>query len=116
MWAVTVWDQRWKRGRVTQPDLPLRRELNGEQQRKAEEFLAEYGEDGLALALASGPLVSALRPGSKWAYTTVLGAYENGVSVVMLTRLSSAKRTLDRVEHRLVSGDAQLMVDFPRAE
>lgn len=94
---------------------PLRRRLTAEQQRRVEEFLAEFDDDAFDLAMASGPLLGHLRAGSRWAYSSALGAYENGVPVVLMTRICSDKRPKDRIEHRLLSGDPQLTVDFPRA-
>lgn len=92
-------------------------ELTVDQLRKAQEFVASFGDEAFELAMASGPLLANLRANSRWAYQTALGAFENGVCVTLLTKLySSAKRPLERVEHRLVSGDAQLVVDFPHAD
>lgn len=78
------------------------------------DFIAAFGDDAFDLAMRSGPMLAGMRRGSKWAFTSALGAYENDVPCVLLTKLNpSTSKRGERVEHRLLSGDAQLVVDFP---
>lgn len=87
--------------------------LTPDQIEQAEQFVSEHGAAAFELALHGGEVLKSLRSSSEWAYKSAIGAYQEGVPVVLLTRLhSGAKRAGERVEMRLLSGEAQLAVDF----
>lgn len=88
--------------------------LSRAQREMAEQFIADHGPEDFELLMRSGAMMGDLRNDSKWALKSAVGAYEEHASIVLMTRIHrDAKRSGERVEMRLVSGDARLVVDFP---
>lgn len=88
--------------------------LTAAQGQLAEDFIVEHGAEAFELAMRAAPLFGEMKTGSRWALKSAISAYEDGVPVVLASRLhSGSKNPHERVEHRLLSGDARFVVDFP---